>query len=144
MIAVDTNILVYAHRSDSPFHAPAAERITGLAEGSAAWAIPWSCVHEFFAIVTNPRIYDPPTAIPVALEYVDALFQSPALVLLAETDLHWKTLRPLIAAGQIAGGRVHDARIAAICLQNGVSELWSADRDFSRFPDLTVVNPLMS
>jgi uncharacterized protein len=144
VIAVDTNILVYAHRMDSPFHATAADRITGLAEGAAAWAIPWPCVHEFLAIVTNPRIYDPPTAIPVALEYVDALFQSPTLILLSETDLHWKTLGPLIAAGRISGGRVHDARIAAICMQHSVRELWSADRDFSRFPALTVVNPLVS
>jgi len=144
VIAVDTNILVYAHRTDSPFHAAAAERITELAEDNAPWAIPWPCVHELLAIVTNPRIYDPPTAIEVALDYVDALLQSPSLVLLAETELHWETLRPLMAAGRIAGGRVHDARIAAICMQHGVRELWSTDRDFSRFPDLTVVNPLMS
>lgn len=144
MIAVDSNILIYAHRGDSPFHAAAARRITQLAEGAGAWAIPWPCVHELLAIVTNPRIYDPPTAIPVALEYVDALFQSPNLVLLAETDLHWQTLRPLMAAGRIGGGRVHDARIAAICMQHSVRELWSADRDFNRFPDLAVVNPLVS
>jgi toxin-antitoxin system PIN domain toxin len=144
VIAVDTNILVYAHRKDSLFHAPAAKRITELAEGGGAWAIPWPCVHELLAIVTNPRIYDPPTVTTIALDYVDALFQSPSIVLLAETDLHWKTLRPLMTAGRIAGGRVHDARIAAICIQHGVRELWSADRDFSRFPDLTVVNPLIS
>ena len=144
MIAVDTNILMYAHRTDSPFHAPAAETVKRLAEGSGTWAIPWPCVHELLAIVTSPRIYRPPTTSTVALDYVDALFQSPTLVLLAETELHWKTLGPLVVAGRIAGGRVHDARIAAICLQHGVRELWSADRDFSRFPGLTVVNPLIS
>jgi predicted nucleic acid-binding protein len=101
-------------------------------------------VHELLAIVTSPRVYDPPTKTVVALEYVDALLQAPSLVLLAESDLHWKTLSPLIAAARIGGGRIHDARIAAICLQHGVRELWSADRDFSRFPDLTVINPLIS
>ena len=144
MIAVDTNILIYAHRTDSPFHAPAAKRITELAEGGGAWAIPWPCVHELLAVVTNARVYDPPTETTVALDYVDALFGSPSLVLLAETDLHWKSLRSLMTAARIAGGRVHDARIAAICIQHGVRELWSADRDFSRFPDLTVVNPLIA
>jgi uncharacterized protein len=143
VIAVDTNILIYAHRTDSPFHAAAANRIIMLAEGGGAWAIPWPCIHELLAIVTNPRIYDPPTTIEVALDYVGALFQSPKLVLLAETDLHWKTLSELMAMGRITGGRVHDARIAAICIQHAVSELWSADRDFSRFPQLAVVNPLM-
>jgi toxin-antitoxin system PIN domain toxin len=144
LIAVDTNILVYAHRTDSPFHALAARKITELAEGASAWAIPWPCVHELLSVVTNLRIFQPPTALTVALDYIDGLFQSPNLTLLAETDLHWSALRPLMAAARIVGGRVHDARIAAICMQHGVTELWSADRDFSRFPNLTVVNPLIS
>lgn len=143
MIAVDTNILIYAHRTDSPFHAPAARKITDLAEGGSAWAIPWPCVHEFLAIVTNPRIFNPPTEGAVALSYVDNLFRSPSLILLAESDLHWKTLASLISAGRISGARVHDARIAAICIQHSVDILWSADRDFSRFPSLTVLNPLI-
>jgi predicted nucleic acid-binding protein len=52
-------------------------------------------------------------------------------------------LRRLLAAGRISGPRVYDARIAAICLQHGVRELWTADRDFSRFPQLKTVNPLI-
>jgi toxin-antitoxin system PIN domain toxin len=144
VIAVDTNILIYAHRTDSPFHAVAAERITGLAESTIAWAIPWPCVHEFLAVATNTRTYNPPTDISVAIDYVVGLFQSPSLALLAETDVHWDILGRLITAGRITGGRVHDARIAAICIQHGVSELWSADRDFSRFRDLKVINPLVS
>jgi toxin-antitoxin system PIN domain toxin len=144
VIAVDSNILIYAHRTDSPFHQPAAKKITMLAEGTAAWAIPWPCVHEFLAIVTHPRIYSPSTPTTLALEYVDGLFRSPSLNLIAETDLYWETFGPLMSAGRIAGARVHDARIAAICMQHGISELWSADRDFSRFPELTVVNPLIS
>lgn len=142
MIAVDANILIYAHRTDSPFHAVAAERLAELAEGNTAWAIPWPCLHEFLAIVTNPRIYDPATSLDVALATVAAWLESPTLVLLAETDRHWEKLHPLVKAGRTTGGRIHDARIAAICLQHGVRELWSADRDFGRFPALNVVNPL--
>lgn len=144
MIAVDTNILIYAHRIDSPFHTAAAAKLTELAEGTAPWAIPWPCVHEMLAIVTNPRVYRPPTSVAAALDYFDGLFQSPTLTLLGETDLHWNTLKPLISAGQIAGGRIHDARIAAICMQHGIRELWTADRDFTRFPQLAAVNPLIS
>jgi predicted nucleic acid-binding protein len=81
---------------------------------------------------------------PQEREYVDAVLQSPSLVMLTETELHWTTFALLMAAGCIVGGRVHDARVAAICIQHGVKELWSADRDFSRFPDLVVVNPLMA
>jgi uncharacterized protein len=62
--------------------------------------------------------------------------------LLAESQMHWTILRLLLEAGRIAGPQVHDSRIAALCRQSGVRELWSADRDFSRFAGLKVVNPL--
>jgi toxin-antitoxin system PIN domain toxin len=142
VIAVDTNILVYAHRHDAPFHEIAAQRVAALAEGVATWAIPWPCIHEFLAIVTHPRIYDPPTPLPVALDQVDAWLESRTLTLLAESEQHWPELRSLVRAGRITGARIHDARVAALCRQHGVRELWSADRDFSRFSDLPLVNPL--
>jgi uncharacterized protein len=143
VIAVDTNILVYAHRTDAPFHSPAARRLAELAEGSAAWAIPWPCLHEFLSIVTSRRIYKPPATLEVAVRYVDGVLGSPSLVLLSETDAHWQTLQAMIVQSQATGGRVHDARIAAICLGHNIRELWSADRDFNRFPALKVVNPLI-
>jgi toxin-antitoxin system PIN domain toxin len=143
VIAVDTNVLVYAHREDSPFHEAAARRLSQLAEGSASWVIPWPCLHEFLAIATHPRIYNPPTPLGLALEQVDVWLEAPTLVLLSESDQHWPALRALADAGQVTGARMHDARIAALCLQHGVRELWSADRDFSRFGGLTVVNPLI-
>ncbi|HUI94383.1 MAG TPA: TA system VapC family ribonuclease toxin [Xanthobacteraceae bacterium] len=142
MIAVDTNILVYAHREDSQFHARAASRVAELAESGAAWAIPWPCIHEFLAIVTHPRIHDPATPTAAAIEQVDAWLESPSLVMLSESDQHWADLRRLVERGQVTGGRIHDARVAALCVQHGVRELWSVDRDFGRFPELVVVNPL--
>lgn len=143
MIAVDTNILVYAHREDSPFHEAAFQHVTELAEGPATWAIPWPCLHEFLAIVTHPRIYTPPTPLDQALDQVNAWLESPTLVLLAESEAYWPTLRALLVSGRVVGAQVHDARIAALCQQNGVRELWSADRDFSRFAGFLVVNPLV-
>jgi uncharacterized protein len=143
MIAVDTNILVYAHREDSLFHLPAGQCIASLAESRTTWAVPWPCMHEFLAIVTHPRIYKPPTPLARALDQVDAWLESPSLTLLTESERHWAQLRTLLIGSKMTAGRIHDARIAALCLQHGVRELWSADRDFSRFPDLTVVNPLV-
>jgi len=144
VIAVDSNILVYAHREDSEWHATAYAKLAALAEGRGAWAIPWPCIHEFLAIVTHPRIYSPPTPLAAAVEQVEAWLESPSLVLLAESAVHWDALRETLLTGKIAGAQVHDARIAALCLQHGVRELWSADRDFGRFPNLTVVNPLVA
>jgi predicted nucleic acid-binding protein len=106
------------------------------------WAIPWPCVHEFVAIVTHPRIYLPPTPLAAAVDQIDAWLASPSVVLLAESPSHWARLKTLLVASQSVGARVHDARIAAICIEHGVRELWSADRDFGRFPDLVVRNPL--
>lgn len=143
MIAVDSNILVYAHREESDWHATAYAKLAELAEGRSAWAIPWPCIHEFLAIVTHPRIYSPPTPLAAAIDQVEAWVESPSLVLLTESDAHWRMLRETLVSGKIAGAQVHDARIAALCLQHGVKELWSADRDFGRFPNLTVVNPLV-
>jgi hypothetical protein len=143
VIAIDTNILIYAHREDSPFHRAAIDCVVSVAEGPGAWAIPWPCLHEFLAIVTHPRIYAPPTPLNRALDQVDAWIESPTLTLLAESGAHWPTLRMLLAKGRIDGPKVHDARVAALCRQHGVRELWSADRDFSRFAELVVVNPLL-
>ena len=143
MIAVDTNIAVYAHRVDSPWHAAAAARLRELVEGSGAWALPWPCGHEFLAVVTHPRIYRPPTPLLRAVAQVDAWLESPTLVLLGETDGHWQSVKALALAAKIEGPQFHDARVAALCLTHGVRELWTADRDFSRFPGLRVVNPLI-
>ena len=143
MIAVDTNILVYAHREDSPFHEKAYESILELAEVRSAWAIPWPCIHEFLAITTHPKIFSPPTPLSVAIDQVEAWIESPSLILLLESEGYWPQFRRLIKAGHVAGGQIHDARIAALCELQGVKELWTADRDFTRFPGLSVRNPVI-
>lgn len=142
MIAVDTNILVYAHRAESPHYRKAYDCIESLAAGRETWAIPWPCLHEFLAVVTNPRSFRPATSLDDALEQVDVWLSSPNLVLLEETSAHWASLTGALRNGRIVGGMVHDARIAALCFEHGVRELWTADRDFARFPGLATFNPL--
>ncbi len=142
MIAVDTNLLVYAHRVDSEWYDRASERLRELAEGTARWSIPWPCLHEFLAIVTHPRVFAVPTPLEAAVDQVAAWIESPSVVLLAEADDSFEQLRDLLIASRVTGPKVHDARIAALCLLHGVRELWTADRDFSRFPALATRNPL--
>ena len=144
MIAVDTNILVYAHREDSPWHTKAIAQVTALAHSNAPWAIAWASVHEFLAIVTHPKIYDPPTPLATAIEAIMAWQASSSLRLLGEGPGYFEILRRQVSTGSIAGPKIHDARIASICLYHGVKQLWSADRDFSSFPDLACKNPLAS
>ncbi|MGH7483417.1 MAG: type II toxin-antitoxin system VapC family toxin [Longimicrobiales bacterium] len=144
MIAVDTNILVYAHREDSAWFEAANEVVRGLAEGRGEWAVPWPCVYEFLAVVTHPRIFRPPTPLAKALDQIDAWLESPTVVLLAEAPDSWPRLRDVLKRSRVLGPPTHDARIVSLCREHGVEELWSADRDFSRFRDVRVRNPLTS
>jgi uncharacterized protein len=144
MIGLDTNLLVYAHREDSPWHECAYAKIAELVEGRSSWAIPWPCLHEFLAIVTHPRIYRPPTPLAQAIDQIEAWLEAPSLVVLSEADGYWPELRSVLETSRVVGPRVHDARVAALCRLHGVRELWTADRDFSRFPGLVVRNPLVT
>ncbi len=143
MIAVDTNILVYSHREDSLFFSRAFEAVKSLAESGTSWAIPWPALHEFLAIVTHPRIYAPPTPLSDALLQVQSWMECPTLSMIGEQgEIYFPYLKHLLEVSLAVGPRIHDARITAICLAHGVEELWSADRDFSRYSGLKVKNPL--
>lgn len=142
MIAVDTNLLVFALREDSPFHGAALGLLTELAGSGKRWAIPWPCVHEFIAISTHPKIYRPPTPLKTAIAAIEVWLKMPYCSCLGEGPGYWDKLSSLALKAKLEGPVIHDARIAALCLHHGVSELWTADRDFSRFPALKTRNPL--
>lgn len=143
MIAVDTNILVYAHRSESTWHQAALASIRSLAENDATWMIPFPCLHEFLAVVTNPRLFTRSSTLDEAIDQVDAWKESPSLVIEHESRQHWPTLKSLLRDGKTLGGAIHDVKVIAICLDHGVREVWTADRDFNRFPQLRTRNPLV-
>ena len=94
--------------------------------------------------MTNPRIFREPLSSQHAADAIDALLESPTARLIAEAPGYWPILRQLVTETKVAGPRIHDARIAAVCLAHGVTELWTADRDFSRFPALRTRNPCVS
>jgi len=143
LIAIDTNILVYSHREDSPWHKPALAIVKELTEGITRWCIPWPAISEFMAIVTHPKIYNPPTPLNVAFEAVESWLNSPQLYLISEGPNFFERLRKISIGAKVKGPIIHDARIAAICIDQGVKEIWSADRDFSRFKGIKVKNPLL-
>ena len=144
MIAVDSNVLIYAFRSEMKEHVLAAAAMRRLAESGDPWAIPWPCVHEFLSKVTHPRIFDDPASVEEALDQLHAWSSSPWFVFLPEAGDHLLGLADALRASGATGARVHDARIAAICLGHGVDELWTVDRDFRRFPGLALRNPLVA
>ena len=142
MIAVDTNVLVYAHRRDVAEHAVAQDRLRAMAEGGDPWAIPWPCVYEFFSVVTNPRIWRQTASTSKhAWAQLEGWFASPSIRLLGESQGFTSVLSGFVRRPRVLGAVVHDARVAAICVAHGVEALLSRDRDYSLFPELAVQNP---
>jgi hypothetical protein len=143
MLAVDTNILVYAHRREAAEHAAATEVVRSLAEGAQPWAVPWPCLYEFFSVVTHPKIWRDTASTPSqAWAQIEAWLGSPSLRLLGETPEFGLLLSRFLDRPRVRGGIVHDARVAALCVAHGVEELLTRDRDFSLFEELRTRNPL--
>lgn len=141
MIAVDTNILIYAARPEMKFHSQAARLISRLAEHSDPWAIPWPCVYEFLRVVTHPRVFTLPSDLAEAVESLERLRESPSLVMLGDSPGHFRAMLRTLQDSGATGNLVHDAHIAALCIEHGVSELYTMDRDFSRFHGLKTTRP---
>jgi len=144
VIAVDTNFLVYARRTEAIHHVEAKKLLAELSEGLRPWAIPWPCVYEFLRVVTHPRVFKPPTLLAKALEEIDRLFDAPAITLLGEGPGHRAHLRNMVTAGRATGNVAHDAHIAALLREHAVREFWTTDKDFHRFPGIAVRNPFTS
>ena len=144
MLAVDTNVLVHAHRGERAEHAAAVALLRGLVEGSEPWAIPWPCVYEFVSVVTNRRIWKAAASTPSeAWAQVRAWTVSPTCTLIGETESFFDLLGTMAREPRVTGPVVHDARIAAICVAHGIDALLSRDRDFALFPQLSVRDPFV-
>ena len=144
MIAVDTNILVYAHRRSSPHWRDALDLLQELAQGPERWAIPWPCCYEFLGVTTNRRAWgDSVSTTEQAWRQLEAWTASPSCRLIGETAGFMDTLSEIVNGLNVRGPKIHDAKIAAICLANGVDVLLTNDRDFAMFPQLVTRNPFV-
>ena len=141
MRAIDTNVLVYAEITNSAHHSRARKLLSELAQGSAPWAIPWPCAYEFLRVITHPKVYHPPASSQVALQDLAGILASPSLSMLAETSSHPAILDQVVRQSGATGNLIHDAHIVALCLEHGITELLTADRDFTRFSGLKIINP---
>ncbi len=138
MIALDTNLLVYAHRREARHHRLASALVRELAEGGDGWAIPWPCCYEFLSVVTNPRIWkDAATGPEQAWRQLAAWTASPSNRPIGETPGFLDILAEFVRRPRVRGGVVHDARVAA----HGAEALLTLDRDFALFPELPIRKP---
>ena len=134
MIAVDTNILIYAHRAELPKHTAASRALVALAEGQETWAVPVFCIGEFVRVVSHPRLFDPPFSAAEACEAFERVLRCPSLSVLSPGDRYPALLSTAVRDADAVGNLVFDAQIVALCREAGVTSLLTEDRDFDRFP----------
>jgi uncharacterized protein len=132
VIAIDTNVLVYAHREEYPRHARAKARVVELALGAAPWGVPVFCLGEFVRVTTHRRVHNPPSSLEQALEFLDRLTESETFRVLLPDVEYWADLRAALEVASARGNLAFDAQIAAVCVRHGAT-LLTADRDFARF-----------
>ena len=140
MIAVDTNVLVYAHRSGTPEHAPALAWLRHLAEDPAPWGLPAFVLGEFLRVVTHPRIFPRPSTLEEATGALDGLLASPGVRVLSPGPRYGALFLDAVRAGRATGNLAFDAQLAAVCREHGISLILTRDRDFTRFPWIRVVD----
>ena len=138
MIAVDTNVLIYAHRAETDLHEAAVRELVELAEGTDAWGLPVFCVAEFVRVVTHRRVFNPPSTLSQAIDFLERVVASPVCRIVRPgvefLDTFATTLRRADARGNLA----FDAQIAALCQEHGIAAVLTNDRDFERFEPLQV------
>jgi hypothetical protein len=135
MLLPDVNILVYAHRRETYAHDRYAAWLTRVANGPEPFALSELVVHGFLRIVTNARIFDPPSTVRQAFQFVDALAARPTCSLIRPGANHWGIFRRLVEDGNLKGKIVADAVHAALAIESGC-EWVTADTDFARFAPL--------
>jgi len=138
LIAVDTNVLVHAHREESPKHGAAKARLIELAEGSTPWGIPVFCLGEMLRLLTHRQVFDPPHTCDEAAEALKRLSASPSLVVLSPGPDYPRLLVEAMVDAEATGNLVFDAQIVAVCKEFGVDRLLTEDRDFLRFRGIRV------
>lgn len=130
----DVNVLIYAHREDSPEHERYAEWLRALATSPEPFALSSVTLAGFLRITTNPRIFDDPTPPDDALAFCENLLSRPLAVLTQPGAQHPAILADLIRSSGIRGAEVTDAYIAAVAIEHGC-EVITTDSDFARFGD---------
>ncbi len=142
MIAVDTNLLVYAHRAGCPEHERARNAIEEAASLGEEWGIPSSCVFEFWSVVTHPASAGGPSAPSAARDFIHSLMETAGAVILPPPAAMVPRCLQLAEQMDLRGPRIFDLQISLTALEAGVSEIWTHDTAFVGLPGLRIRDPL--
>jgi toxin-antitoxin system PIN domain toxin len=141
MILPDVNVLIYAFREDAPGHAAYRAWLLGRLEAPEAFGLSELVLSGVLRVLTHPQVFNPPTPLDRALEFVDALRSQPNAVVLRPADRHWELFTRLCRDARVKGNLVADAYHAALALEHGC-EWITTDRDYARFRGLRWRHPL--
>lgn len=142
MLLPDVNVLIYAHVEEAtPDHDEYAAWITRLATGPEPFALSVLVLSGFVRIVTNHRIFDPPSTLDQSFAFVSSLVERPTARIVGPGPDHLDIFENLCRESGAAGKLVADAQHAAIAIEHGCIMV-STDSDFSRFPGLRWQHPL--
>lgn len=133
MIAIDTNVLVYAHRAETELHEQALSQLASLCEGADPWVLPVPCLTEFFRVVTHPRVFNPPSKLSEATDFIKAITDSPGCRIIKPGESYLHHFLSVLASADARGNLVFDAQIVALCREHSISDILTNDRDFERF-----------
>jgi uncharacterized protein len=142
VIAVDTNILIYAHREGCPEHQAARRAIEEAAGSRDGWGIPSSCLLEFWSVVTHPSSVGGGSSPAAARGFITALVETAGAVIIPPPAAFGPRCLQLGEQLDIRGPRIFDVQIGLAALEAGVSEIWTHDSEFVAFPGLKVRDPL--
>jgi toxin-antitoxin system PIN domain toxin len=138
---VDTNILVYATHTASPFHDRARALVEHLVAGPRLAYLLWPVVLGYLRIVTHPNILGSPLSTDEAMSNIEALIAPAHVRVAGEGNDFWPAFREVSSDVKPRGNLVPDAHLVALMREHGVSTIWSHDRDFRKFRGITVKDP---
>ena len=142
MIAIDTNLLVYAHRSGVPEHRRARGALERAAGEPSGWGISLPVLAEFWSIVTHPNSVGGPSTGTQAASFIRALVaQGEMMIWTPDADFADRLLKRA-AQISLSGARIFDLQIALIASENGAREIWTHDRNFLQLAGMKIHDPL--
>jgi toxin-antitoxin system PIN domain toxin len=141
MILIDANLLIYAYDQESDAHERARSWVEAAFSGSVPVRLTWSSIHAFLRITTHSSVFQHPMSTDDAIEIINGWLAQPIVGIVQPGDGYWEILSRLLREASVRGPLVMDAHLAAVAIEQGAT-VYSADRDFLRFPGLQVRNPL--
>jgi hypothetical protein len=141
VIVIDANLLIYSYDAASPHHLKSSTWVEQTLSSGEPVGLSWQTVSAFLRVVTNRRLPGKRVDLREALDAVQEWLQVPSVSILIPGEGHWAVLRRMILEGGASGPLVSDAQLAALTIEYG-GVLYTADRDFARFPGLRWKNPV--